>query len=81
MTQRVTAELRGLRDLPYGTARTAATETIARRVEAEGPPEALAEALLDLVEAYTFSGCLLYTSSDLLDAGLVAHLGQHRRWA
>ena len=56
MTQRVTAELRGLRDLPYGTARTAATETIARRVEAEGPPEALAEALLDLVEAYTFSG-------------------------
>lgn len=56
MTQRITTELRGLRDLPYGTARTAATETIARRVEAEGPREALAEALLDLVEAYTFSG-------------------------
>lgn len=56
LTQRVTQELRRLRDLPYGTARTAATETIARRVEAEGPREALAEALLDLVEAYTFSG-------------------------
>ena len=56
MTQRVTQELRGLRNLPYGTARTAATETIVRRVEAEGPRESLAEALLDLVEAYTFSG-------------------------
>ncbi|MCA0380231.1 MAG: hypothetical protein LCH36_12505 [Actinobacteria bacterium] len=56
MTRQTIGELRGLRDLPYGTARTAATETLARKIEADGPQEVLAEALLDLVEAYTFSG-------------------------
>lgn len=48
-------QLLDLRDLPYGVARTAATEAIARRVETEGPREHLAMALLELVEAYTFT--------------------------
>lgn len=47
-------ELRTIRGMPYGIARTAAAEAIARRIEAEGPKSKLAEALLDLVEAYTF---------------------------
>ncbi|MFD5599621.1 hypothetical protein ACFWHR_06145 [Leucobacter sp. NPDC058333] len=51
----VERELMTLRSLPYGTARIAATEAIARRVEAEGPAEHLATALLELVEAYTFA--------------------------
>ncbi len=49
-------ELAQLRSLPYGAARTAAVEALARRVEAEGPAEKLPEALLDLVEAYCFHG-------------------------
>lgn len=49
-------ELRTIRNMPYGTARTSAAETITRRIEAKGPPEALPEALLDLVEAYSFTG-------------------------
>lgn len=49
-------ELRQIRGLPYGVARTAAAEQIVRRIEADGPPDRLAEALLDLVEAYTFFG-------------------------
>lgn len=48
-------ELQAIRRLPYGPARTAATEAITRRIEAEGPQEKLAEALLDLVEAYTLT--------------------------
>ena len=48
-------DLWDLRELPYGTARTAATEAITKRIEAEGPREHLAMALLDLVEAYTFT--------------------------
>lgn len=40
--------------LPYGLARTAAAEMIARLVENEGPEQFLAEALLDQVEAYVF---------------------------
>ncbi|MGC3956339.1 MAG: hypothetical protein QM804_19220 [Propionicimonas sp.] len=42
--------------MPYGTARTAAAEEITRRIEAEGPRSQLPEALLDLVEAYIFTG-------------------------
>ncbi|MBL3686520.1 hypothetical protein D3248_06080 [Leucobacter zeae] len=49
-------ELRRIRSMPYGTARIAAAEQTARRLDAEGPREHLAEALLDLVEAYTFAG-------------------------
>ncbi len=42
--------------LPYGAARSAAAASVATRIEAEGPAEKLPEALLDLVEAYTFNG-------------------------
>ena len=49
-------ELRTIRAMPYGSARTAAAEVIVRRIDAEGPQERLAEALLDLVEAYSFTG-------------------------
>ena len=48
-------ELASIRRLPYGTARTAAAEAMARQIEADGPRERLPEALLDLVEAYTFT--------------------------
>lgn len=44
-----------IRRMPYGTARTAAAETLTREIEATGPASTLPEALLDLVEAYTFS--------------------------
>lgn len=44
-----------IRQMPYGTARIAAAEAVTRRIEADGPRERLAEALLDLVEAYTFA--------------------------
>ncbi|GAA1318435.1 hypothetical protein ACFSWE_07370 [Leucobacter albus] len=49
-------ELHNIRRMPYGTARTAAAEAAARKIEADGPRELLPEALLDLVEAYTFGG-------------------------
>lgn len=49
-------ELQSIRSMPYGTARTSAAEAAARKIEADGPREHLAEALLDLVEAYTFGG-------------------------
>jgi hypothetical protein len=52
----VRRELREIRAMPYGSARTAAAEVIVRRIDAEGPQERLAEALLDLVEAYSFTG-------------------------
>lgn len=52
----LTNRLRRLNRLPYGRARTTATETIVREVEAHGPETLLPEALLELVEAYTFSG-------------------------
>lgn len=52
----VAKELEHIRRMPYGTARTAAAENISRRIEADGPREKLPEALLDLVEAYTFAG-------------------------
>lgn len=52
----VAKELHTIRHMPYGTARTAAAEAAARRIEADGPKQHLAEALLDLVEAYTFGG-------------------------
>jgi len=55
MSTSVSRELRDIRTMPYGTARIAAAEALSRRVEAEGPRENLAEALLDLVEAYTFA--------------------------
>ncbi|WP_125098352.1 hypothetical protein [Leucobacter chromiireducens] len=55
MTQETARELDRIRRMPYGTARTAAAEALTRRVEAEGPKAYLAEALLDLVEAYSFA--------------------------
>ena len=56
MNQSVQRELQRIRLMPYGVARIAAAEAISRRIEAEGPKESLAEALLDQVEAYTFAG-------------------------
>ncbi len=51
----IARELNAIRQWPYGAARTAAAEEITRRIEAEGPRSRLAEALLDLVEAYVFT--------------------------
>lgn len=48
-------ELSRIRRFPYGVSRTAAAESITRRIEADGPRSRLPEALLDLVEAYTFT--------------------------
>jgi len=56
MNRTVARELADIRRMPYGTARTAAAEAVARRIEAEGPREHLAEALLDQIEAYNFNG-------------------------
>lgn len=55
MSASVQRELQRVRAMPYGTARTAAAETLARRIEAQGPRESLAAVLLDLVEAYSFA--------------------------
>lgn len=52
----IEARLRRLDRLPYGTARTAAAESIAREIDASGPASLQPEALLALVEAYTFDG-------------------------
>lgn len=49
-------QLRDISRMPYGVARIAAAEAVARRVEAEGPREILAWSLIDLVEAYTYAG-------------------------
>ncbi|MFT4231627.1 MAG: hypothetical protein QM606_02470 [Leucobacter sp.] len=49
-------ELRRIREMPYGVARTAAAEAARRRIEADGSTERLAEALIDLVEAHVFTG-------------------------
>ena len=49
----VRRELREIRAMPYGSARTAAAEVIVRRIDAEGPQERLAEALLDRSEEHT----------------------------
>ncbi|MBM7824740.1 tetratricopeptide (TPR) repeat protein [Arcanobacterium pluranimalium] len=43
-----------IRQLPYGLARTTATEWVVRTLSNDGPEQKLPEALLDLVEAYTF---------------------------
>ncbi|EME15402.1 hypothetical protein [Rhodococcus triatomae] len=56
MTTTAALELGDIRRMPYGVARIAAAEAVTRRIEAEGPREVLAEALLDLVEAYTYAG-------------------------
>lgn len=65
-------ELGRLRRMPYGTARTAATESLTDRLDAEGPRAYLAAALLDLVEAYVF------TDND--DRALVAFARLLRLW-
>lgn len=49
------SELIAIRRMPYGTARIAASEAVTRRIDSDGPRELLAEALLDLVEAYSFA--------------------------
>ena len=55
MASSVARDLRNIDRMPYGTARTAAAEMIVRKIEADGPRQHLAEALLGLVEAYTFA--------------------------
>lgn len=55
MAKDIDHELRTLRRLPYGVARTSATEALVRRLETDGPERQLPQALLDLVEAYTFA--------------------------
>ncbi|MFW0118912.1 hypothetical protein ACN08Y_03165 [Rothia sp. P5764] len=49
-----TQKIAHTRTLPYGSARTAAAEYIARTLENEGPEQVLPQALLTLVEAYVF---------------------------
>ena len=46
-------ELRLLTRLAFGPARTAATERLVRRIEAEGPKDQVPEALLALMKAYS----------------------------
>jgi hypothetical protein len=65
-------ELARLRRMPYGTARTAATEALTDRLDAEGPRDYLAAGLLDLVEAYVFT--------DADDRALVAFARLLRLW-
>lgn len=65
-------ELARLRRMPYGTARTAATESLTDRLDAEGPRDYLAAGLLDLVEAYVFT--------DQDDRALVAFARLLRLW-
>ena len=71
----IAKELENIRRMPYGTARIAAAEAAARKVEAEGPKEKLAEALLDLVEAYTFAG--QGAKSFVVFARLLRHWDEH----
>ncbi|MGO4105040.1 YbjN domain-containing protein [Leifsonia sp. YAF41] len=49
------SELDEVYSLPDGLARNARAEDLARRIENEGPADFLAEALLDLIDAYTSS--------------------------
>lgn len=44
-----------IRQMPYGLARTQLAETLARRIDAEGPIEVLAYALFAQVESYVWS--------------------------
>ena len=53
-THEATQKIAATRDLPYGSARTAAIEYITRTLEREGPEAILPEAYLNLVEAYVF---------------------------
>lgn len=48
-------ELAEVYSLPDGPARNARAEDLAQRIENEGPADCLAEALLDLIDAYTSS--------------------------
>ncbi|PKQ32106.1 MAG: hypothetical protein CVT62_03460 [Actinobacteria bacterium HGW-Actinobacteria-2] len=65
-------ELSRLRQMPYGTARTAASEALTDRIEAEGPRDYLPAALLDLVENYVFT--------DQDDRGFVGFARLLRLW-
>ena len=49
-------EIVAITKMPYGPARTAAAESVVRRIEAENAHEVLAWALAELVEAYVFDG-------------------------
>lgn len=51
-THEAAQKIAATRDLPYGSARTAAMEYITRTLEREGPESMLPEAYLNLVEAY-----------------------------
>ncbi|WP_326503753.1 hypothetical protein [Rothia nasimurium] len=53
-THEAAQKIAATRDLPYGSARTAAMEYITRTLEREGPESMLPEAYLNLVEAYVF---------------------------
>lgn len=48
-------ELAEVYSMPDGLARNARAEDLAKRIENEGPADCLAEALLDLIDAYTSS--------------------------
>ncbi len=49
-------EIVAITKMPYGPARTAAAESVVRRIEAESAHQVLAWALAELVEAYVFDG-------------------------
>ena len=49
-------EIIAVNQMPFGEARTAAAESVVRRIEAEGERDVLAWGLSELVEAYTFAG-------------------------
>lgn len=52
--EETTRRIRQVDALPYGHARTSASEWIVRTLEAEGPQEKLPQALLSLVDSYNF---------------------------
>lgn len=79
--------------MPYGVARTSAAEAMTRRIETDGPLGLLPEALLDLIEAYTFNNDgaksfvvfarvlrLWDESPDLFDAGDEFNLFWEFKW-
>lgn len=93
MNASLARELAEIRRMPYGTARISASEAITRRVEADGPPELLPEALLDLVESYSFADAgqksfvafaralrLWDESPELFDAGDQRNLFWEFKW-
>ena len=48
-------QISAIAEQPYGVARTQAAEQVVRRIEADGPPEALAYALATLVDSLVWN--------------------------